>query len=89
MKIKELNYKYIEQEEKELIESLYSEEWEPNPDKTVNKVYEDYTRNSIELSTQKHDKVKKTKHPKEGCMKSTFTIQPDFNEPVEDFKEYM
>lgn len=41
--------KYIDQEEKELIESLYSEEWEPNPDKTVNKVYEDYARKSIEF----------------------------------------
>jgi hypothetical protein len=75
--------KYIDQEEKELIESLYSEEWEPNPDKTVNKVYKDYACNSIELTIQKHKIL-----PKAGCMKGTFAIQPDFNEPLEDFEEY-
>lgn len=43
----------------------------------------------IDFLIHKHNKVKKTKHPKAGCMKGTFTIQPDFNEPLEDFKEYM
>ena len=36
-------------------------------------------------------KVKKAPfiHPKAGCMKGTFTMDPDFDEPLEDFKEYM
>lgn len=30
------------------------------------------------------------KHPKAGCMKGVFTyMSDDFNEPLEDFKEYM
>jgi len=41
--------KYIDQEEKELIESLHSEKLVPNPDKTLNKEYEDYARQSIDF----------------------------------------
>jgi hypothetical protein len=30
------------------------------------------------------------KHPQAGCMKGVFTyMSDDFNEPLEDFKEYM
>ena len=30
------------------------------------------------------------KHPHAGCMKGTFTyMSDDFNEPLEEFKEYM
>jgi len=30
------------------------------------------------------------KHPHAGCMKGVFTyMSDDFNEPLEDFKEYM
>jgi len=30
------------------------------------------------------------KHPKAGCMKGTFTyMSDDFNEPLDEFKEYM
>ena len=30
------------------------------------------------------------KHPRAGCMKGVFTyMSDDFNEPLEDFKEYM
>ena len=29
------------------------------------------------------------KHPKAGCMKGTFIIKPGFDEPLNDFKEYM
>jgi len=30
------------------------------------------------------------KHPYAGCMKGTFTyMSDDFNEPLEEFKEYM
>ncbi|MDR6560731.1 MULTISPECIES: DUF2281 domain-containing protein [unclassified Arcicella] len=28
-------------------------------------------------------------HPKAGCMKGTFKMQDDFDEPLDDFKEYM
>jgi len=29
------------------------------------------------------------KHPKAGCMKGLFVTHPDFDEPLDDFKEYM
>jgi len=29
------------------------------------------------------------KHPKAGCMKGTFKMKNDFDEPLDDFKEYM
>jgi len=44
--------KYIDQEEKELIESLHSEDWVPNPDKSINKVYEEYARNSFQFKNK-------------------------------------
>jgi Protein of unknown function (DUF2281) len=28
-------------------------------------------------------------HPKAGCMKGTFKMTKDFDEPLDDFKEYM
>ena len=28
-------------------------------------------------------------HPKAGCMKGTFKMHADFDEPLDDFKEYM
>jgi len=28
------------------------------------------------------------KHPKAGCMKGTFKMHPNFDEPLDDFKEY-
>ena len=28
-------------------------------------------------------------HPKAGCMQGTFKMQDDFDEPLDDFKEYM
>ena len=34
-------------------------------------------------------KVTPKKHPKAGCMKGTFKMSSDFDEPLEDFKEYM
>jgi len=37
---------------------------------------------------EQNDTIKK--HPYAGCMKGTFTyISDDFNEPLEEFKEYM
>jgi hypothetical protein len=28
-------------------------------------------------------------HPKAGCMQGIFKVREDFNEPLEDFSEYM
>ncbi len=38
---------------------------------------------------QKIKSEKKIKERKFGCAKGFFTISPDFDEPLEDFKEYM
>ncbi|MBW8049247.1 MAG: DUF2281 domain-containing protein [Cytophagales bacterium] len=36
------------------------------------------------------DKKKKKKHSlKAGCLKGTFIMSDDFDEPLEDFKDYM
>ena len=29
------------------------------------------------------------RHPKAGCMKGTFNLNSGFDEPLEDFKEFM
>lgn len=29
------------------------------------------------------------KHPKAGFLKGTFKMSPDFDDPLDDFKEYM
>ena len=31
----------------------------------------------------------KRPHPQPGCLKGTFVMAPDFDEPLEEFKEYM
>ena len=43
---------YIDDEEKELIESLHELDWQPNPDKELNKVYEGYARNYFEFKNK-------------------------------------
>jgi hypothetical protein len=43
----------------------------------------------MEFLIQKHQSNKKKTHPKAGCMKGTFKMSDDFNEPIDDFKEYM
>lgn len=43
---------YINTEEKEIIESLHSEDWQPNPVQSINQVYEEYARNSIEFNNK-------------------------------------
>jgi hypothetical protein len=40
------------------------------------------------LSKQQNNKQKFNK-PKFGCAKGRFKMSPDFNEPLEDFKDYM
>lgn len=39
------------------------------------------------LSKQKNEK--KLKKPQFGCAKGRFKMAPDFDDPLEDFKEYM
>jgi predicted DNA binding CopG/RHH family protein len=36
---------YIDEEEKEIIESLYEFDWQTNPDKETNRIYEEYAKN--------------------------------------------
>lgn len=43
----------------------------------------------MEFLIQKHKSQKALIHPKAGCMKGTFQMDADFNEPIDDFKEYM
>lgn len=40
------------------------------------------------LLNKKKKKIKK-KQPKFGCAKGKIYISPDFDEPLDDFKEYM
>ena len=37
----------------------------------------------------KNSKMTHKKHPKAGCMKGTFKMKNDFDEPLDDFREYM
>ena len=41
------------------------------------------------VSKRLYNKKQSEQHPKAGCMKGTFKMRPDFDEPLDDFKEYM
>jgi len=43
----------------------------------------------VEFLKQKSKSHKKIKERKFGCAKGMFTMHPDFDEPLTDFKEYM
>ena len=43
----------------------------------------------MEFLIQKHKLHNIKVHPKAGCMQGTFKMSADFNEPLDDFKEYM
>ena len=43
----------------------------------------------IEFLKQKRKSIKNIKERKFGYVKGYFKIKPDFDEPIEDFKEYM
>ncbi len=43
---------YIDNEEKELIESLHSMQLEPKPDANLNKLYEEYALKSLEFNSK-------------------------------------
>jgi hypothetical protein len=54
------------------------------PQSIQNEIF-DYMEFLIQKYNHKRNKV----HPKAGCMKGTFQMSSDFNEPLIDFKEYM
>ena len=43
----------------------------------------------MEFLIQKHKRQDNKIHTKAGCMKGIFKMSPDFNEPLDDFKQYM
>lgn len=43
---------YIDNEEKEVIESLHSKQWIPKPDENLNKEYENYALKSLEFNSK-------------------------------------
>jgi len=43
----------------------------------------------ISFLTAKKNTKKNPKKPKFGCAKGQIIMAPDFDEPLEDFKEYM
>lgn len=43
----------------------------------------------MEFLIQKHKHQSIKIHPKAGCMQGVFKMSTDFNEPIDDFKEYM
>lgn len=43
----------------------------------------------MEYLIQKYKSKKKKKHPQPGCMKGIFVMRDDFDDPLEDFKDYM
>ena len=43
----------------------------------------------IDFLLQKNKREKKKKHPKAGFLKGVFIIEDNFDDPLEDFKEYM
>jgi hypothetical protein len=43
----------------------------------------------VDFLLSKRKKEEKKKQPKYGCAKGQIYMSPDFDEPLEDFKEYM
>ncbi len=43
----------------------------------------------LESLVEKNEKERKKKSPKFGSCKGFFKMSPDFDEPLDDFKEYM
>ncbi len=41
------------------------------------------------MSQKMKNKISQKKSPKAGFLKGTFVMSPDFDEPLEDFREYM
>ncbi len=53
------------------------------------KSVQDEVSDYVEFLIQKHKSGKSKVHPKAGCMRGVFTINTGFNDPIDDFKEYM
>lgn len=45
--------------------------------------------NFMDFLATKKNKLKEKKNPKFGSGKGMFILKPDFDEPMDDFKEYM
>jgi hypothetical protein len=43
----------------------------------------------VDFLVSKNKKNESKKEPKFGCAKGKIFVSPDFDEPLEDFKEYM
>lgn len=43
----------------------------------------------IDRLLSKQKRIDKIQKPKFGCAKGRFKMAPDFDEPLDDFKEYM
>ncbi len=43
----------------------------------------------VDFLLSKRKKEEKKRQPKFGCAKGQIYMSPDFDEPLEDFKEYM
>ncbi len=43
----------------------------------------------VDFLMKKRQEESKQKKPKFGCAKGQIYISPDFDEPIEDFKDYM
>ena len=56
---------------------------------TLPKPIQDELFDYMEFLLLKHRLEKVKLHPKAGCMKGVFSIREDFNEPLDDFNEYM
>jgi hypothetical protein len=53
------------------------------------KSVQDQVSDYVEFLIQKRKSAKVKVHPKAGCMKGIFKISDGFNDPLEDFKEYI
>jgi len=53
------------------------------------KSVQDEVSDYVEFLIQKQKPKKEKVHPKAGCMKGIFKMRTDFNEPLEDFNEFM
>ena len=53
------------------------------------KSLQDEVSDFMEFIIHKHKPKKSKVHPKAGCMKGIFKMSSDFNEPLDDFNEYM
>ncbi len=51
--------------------------------------FKDEVKDFIDFLLQKQKKKNDNRNPQFGCAKGRFKMSPDFDEPLEDFKDYM